>query len=702
VSLERARDAERKGQQRANERDLRIPRIEDVVRRNACLEDTYEFLRVYFGGIFSQPFTETRRTMIDAIERAATYGGDQAIAGPRGDGKTRSALFVTLKLMLKGVVRFPLIISKSGSRAGRELKNLKDAIRDNTLLMADFPEVIFPIKSMGRWASRALQQTAYGEFTNMEWGEECIILPTLPSELLWRNGWNEGVESAATGQIVASLGIEGPVRGYSVRNERPDLAILDDIDDRESARSELQTQTRELIIEEDVGGLAGPDKTIARVMLCTLINRTCIAAKFTNKKDKPSWRGQRHKLLAELPTNEEAWNDYISLREGRGDDDPDARKATELYKGDREAMDAGAVVTNPYRFDPRPLEDGEPGQLSALQACYDIIADRGWEHFNTEYQNDPPEEETGVTSGITAHKVARCLSGYPRRTVPPECHVLTQGVDVKKDALHWVIKAWRADATNYVIDYGVTDVIGTTYGSDEGVERAIYRAVLRRMEELRQVAYVTADGESRQIGLTLVDSGWMTQAVYHACFEIGMGIYPAKGHGRSEGCATVSFSPAKAETDTIKPGDGWRMDFESIRAGKGVWRVGCDTDRWKAFEHARWLTPEGKPGAAYLFGGLTEEEQRPDSRRVPRQVREHDTFAKHITAEVEVEDIVRGVLKRVWQKKTGRANNHYLDASYLSDVAAAMLGIRLLGNRQIEQPKRPAVVSAGRSNQSRW
>lgn len=683
---------------RAVQRDLVIPPVASVTRRRRCLADTRLFLTTYFAGIFYQPFTADRLDMIEAIEHAAKYGGDQAIAGPRGDGKTRSALFVTLKLMLTNELRFPLIVSKSGPRANRELRNLKEAIRASDGLLADFPEVMVPIVALGGWASRARQQTAYGEFTRMEWGEECVILPTIPTAALAAkrsNRWNRHVDSAATGQVVASLGIEGPIRGYTVRNDRPGLALLDDIDDRESARSELQTVNRQAIIEQDIGGLAGPDKTIARVMLCTLINDSCIASIYTDRKRKPSWRGQRHRLLSTLPERGDLWDEYIAMREGRGEDDPDARRAHEFYSARRKQMDAGAIVTNPYRFDSRPLADGTPGQLSAIQACYDIIADRGWEHFNTEYQNEPPAKEAAIDSGISAEKIQSRLSGFDRYETPPSCTIQVQGIDVRKIGLHYVVKAFEPNATSYVVDYGFHETYGTTYGSDEGVELAVRRAILDRLEQTQQ--------QSPGVTLTLVDSGWMTPAVYQACLDIGHGIYPAKGSGKSHGCAAMSFSPARAETNICKPGDGWRMDYQPIRRGVGVWLVNCDADRWKSFEHARWLTPEGKAGAAYLFGHVTDEERRWLDRRLPQDARDHFAFAKHLTSEVETEDVIRGTLRRFWRTKPGRVQNHYLDASYLCNVAAAMLGAKIMQSAQYtEQTKRPALVAAANNRPARW
>jgi hypothetical protein len=675
---ERLSDAATKRLRRAAERDLKISRVKEPNRRRDCLADLYQFLPTYFGNVFYQGFTVSRREMIDAILHAARYGGDQAVADYRGGGKTRSALFCTLWLLVGGHVFFPMIISKSGPRANRELRNLKEAIRDSAAFREDFPEVVEPIVQLGGWSSRARQQTAFGVPTRLEWGEETIIFPSIATELLRANGWGEEFESAARGQIMASLGIEGPIRGYSVRNRRPDLALIDDVDDRESANSEGQTDNRTHIIEEDVGGLSGPDQTIARVMLCTLINRTCVAATFTDRTKKPSWRGQVHRLLVTPPERLDKWEHYVELRRDRSADDPDARVAHAFYLADRESMDAGAVLGNPYRFDARPAADGLPKEVSALQAYFNLIADRGAEHVKTEYDNDPPVEAAIVESGLTPTRIQRQLSGQPRRAIPPGCTVLTQGIDCRKVALHWVVRAWRADGLGfYTIDYGVTETIGTIYGSDEGVDLAIKRAILQRMEEFREAGYGIADP------LTLVDARYRTEAVYSACAEVGLGIMPAMGIGRSGRCVRSTFTPMRHATPNVKPGDNWNR----VRRGN-VWVIETNADHWKAWEHDRWLTAPGKPGCMYLFG-----EPSDPAGRMNDDEKGHLAYAHHVTNEREVEEPYRDGVRRVWKERS--ENTHWLDASYMASVAANIRGIKLLvGGAKPDRKARPPAPTA--------
>ncbi len=669
----RADEADKKRKQRAEERDLRIAPPAEPNRRRDCLADPYLFLPTYFPRIFYQPCTPGRRQMIDAIEHVARNGGDLAIAGPRGDGKTRTALFVALLLELQGKLDFPLIVSKSGPRANRELKNLKEAIRDSVFLAEDFPEVVEPILAIGGWSSRARQQTAFMQPTHLEWGEECIIMPTIPSELLWENGWPTDIESSARGQITASLGIEGAIRGYSVRNRRPDLAIMDDVDDRESAASALQTATRERIIEEDIGGLAGPDKTIARLMLCSLINPSCVAATFTDRKQKPSWRGQRHKLMDRKPDAEALWDQYIELRKARADNDPDARVAHKFYLDRRAEMDAGSLISNPYRFDSRLLDDGEPSEVSALQACYNLIADRGWDHFATEYQNEPPAESGPQESGLTAALVATRLHGWPRGTVPIANGVLAIGVDIAKYWTHWVAVAFDANAAGYVVDYGAHHMKGQS--PEDQVKLSLEESILDALATLRDrwehSPFLAQGGEIVEPKFVLIDSssGLHQRAVYQFHRQVGRAVYvPAKGFARGRGSSP--FHPGKASADRkigefssrVRQRDEWQ----------DIWLYEFDADYWKRFVHQRFLTPTLDDNGNHRRGSLAIWK--------PELALEHKDFCRHIEAEIWVEKFEPGKgTKAGWVKR--RDDNHYLDATAMACVGASFGGMRILGEK---------------------
>jgi hypothetical protein len=468
---------------------------------------------------------------------------------------------------------------------------------------------------------------------------------------------------------IATRGLDSAVRGLKKGKQRPQLAIIDDPDTEDSARSEDQTAKLAARIERAIAGLAPKGKRMSRVMLTTLQNRTCASAQFTDPKIKPSWKGKRFAFLIKKPDRMDLWEEYISLRQSSmAEGDEFARRSHRSYLEQRVKMDAGGEVANPTSFDDRTLEDGSRLQVSALQRYFDFVADNGEEAALCELQNDPPEEAGPVESGITAYHVQRQVSNYDRKIVPPGCKLLTQGIDCRKVALHRVVRAWKPGATGYTIDYGVQDVTGTRYGSDDGLDTALIRALHAVAENMREGPYRTVDGEVVPVSLTLIDAGWRTNAIYQACRELGLMEWkPAMGFGKSNGCAQANFYPPIRNTRDKKVGDGW---FLSRKPEKNIWLVCMDSDRWKAWEHDRWMTPTDKPGTLFLFG------QSGAGDKLSFDEKSHFSYSKHITAEIEVEEPVNGVLRRRWKTKSD--SNHYLDASYMADVAANMLGIKLL------------------------
>jgi hypothetical protein len=218
-----------------------------------------------------------------------------------------------------------------------------------------------------------------------------------------------------------------------------------------------------------------------------------------------------------------------------------------------------------------------------------------------------------------------------------------------------------------VIDRGVENVHGTKVGQEAGVEHAILQALRSRQEVANSGIYRTLTDEVMPIDLTLVDARYKQDAVYAFAREAGLSVRAAVGHGKSAGCASASFRNVTRMSKDRKPGDHW---FTS-RQPKGVWLVNMETDYWKAWLHARYLTGMDKPGSMFVFGVPTD-----NPKRRGRYEKELFTFAKHIAGEIEVEDIVKGVLVRRFQAKTNTI--HWLDSSYMASVAANMKGIRLL------------------------
>jgi len=678
MSSEKTRDAERKREKRKSEKLVTIPECADRDRRERLEADDFAWLLWYFGegeGVvdpFWYDFVPPQIEMIKAIQHAIKYGGDQAIAASRGEGKTTLSERLLLKYTLQGVVSFAVLFAATGGAAGDSLETIKSAIEENQRLCDDYPEVCVPVRALENAPQRAGGQIVSGHrhdncepyveaSSKFTWCGQEIVLPNVPG-------------SPCARAIIATRGLDAAVRGLKKKGRRPYIALIDDPDTEDTARSEDQATKLEKRIDRGIAGLGSQRKPIARVFLSTLQSRISASYKYTDPKQKQSFKGKRFRFMLKPPERMDLWEEYIQLwKTDLESGDEFCRRSHQFYLDRQEIMDAGAEVANPHRFEPDLLPDGSQKEVSAIQHYYNLVAKLGPDAVATEYDNDPPEEAGPIESGITASRIQRQLSGYERKTIPPECILLTQGIDCRKVALHWVVRAWREDGTGFTIDYGVTEVKGTQVGVDDGVDVAVRRAIHSRMEESRDNEYATIGGEILPVHLTLVDAGWRTAAIYQACSELGMGIMPAMGFGKTAGCARPNFNPvSKASKDRV-PGDGWFFS----RQPTGHWLCAMDADRWKAWEHDRWMTAPDKPGTMKLYG----EPSRTD--RMSFDEKSHHSYARHIVSEIEIEEIVKDALVRKWKNKSN--NNHWLDASYMSDVAAYIKGIRVFQSKQ-EQP----------------
>lgn len=598
--------------------------------------------------------------MIKAIVHVATYGGDQAIAGERGLGKTSIAQRVVLMLMIWGRVRFPIFISKNGPEARGSLEEVKDELENNDTLADDYPEVCAPIRALEGAPQRASQQTVNGQRTRIRWKEDYIIFPTVKG-------------SRASGVILVARGIDGSIRGMKKRSIRPDVVIIDDPDSEESAESASETDKRTRTIDRAVAGLAGPGKRIARVMLCSCMNRRCVAYTFTDPQQKPSWNGKRYRMLITPPAAEEHWERYILLRQQgqQNGDDPTGRAATAYYKANLRAMNRGAKVSDDERFVSEAGPDGEPIEISALQHCYNIIADRGMENFLTECQNDPPEEIMPETSGITPTLVQTRLSRTDKGVVPDGTMALTAGVDVGRYGLHWMVIAWRDEAVGTIIDHGVEDVHSPKMQRDQGrkrgeefKEQGVQHAILQALRSLRLMwitdSYCGLDDTPMSIWPIGVDYGYYSDAVMAFVREVGGDPWRAmKGHGTGKGLAAFrQIRKPSADIPRRHIGDQWYATREPMHQ----LLYHTHTDYWKRWVHDRFGTKPGDPGSMTLFG---------DEARI------HITVSHHLTAEQEETKFIPGV-GSVTKWIPIRANNHWFDACYMACVAANMAGVKLL------------------------
>lgn len=686
---ERMRQRELMASKRAAERDLKIPAPKNPKNRERALVDAEFFLGHYFGNVFCEPFTSDRLDMLQSIENAALYGGDQAIAGPRGEGKTRIVLYQGVRLALNNISTFPIVIGKSQTKAERDLKTIREKFQQNQAFIDDFPEIGYPFKALGGWASRANMQTVSGEYTQMEMAKDHLIFPTIRPDQL---DWGKDFRVLSCGQIFASMGVDGPVRGTTYRDKRPTIAIIDDIEDKQAARSDTLILQNEAIIEEDIGGLGSSSEPIARVFLCTIQNRKCLAYKYTDTKQKPSWRGRRYRKMIRPPDRMDLVERFIELWQNRKSDDPDAREAFRFWRDNQEAIETGCIVSNPYSYSKKPHSDGEPMEVSAIHSYYIRVARYGAKAVATEIDNDPPEDAGPVGQGLTPEIVASRISGLDRFMLPANTVALTAAIDLGKYRLHWVVIAWQQGGTGFVVDYGEEAVFGTDKSmGTEATEAVVYESLIDFRTKLLEKQFLDPEGNRKSIDFCMVDSGNFTQAAYQFCKDMGGIFHPSKG-----------YSPYrhrdKHEANTIV---GYNLHAKKLPA-HNVWLYELDTDYWKQFIHERFLTPTFDDDGIYRRGSL--------SIFTPEGNRKHGYFAKHIAAEELVTEFKEGKgSKTFWSVKN--ENNHWLDATYMAAAAGEACGVKLIAPSEVEvaprhvsgdKPKPKPVPQAQRHGQTRF
>ena len=654
---ERAADVERKREARASAKDLVIDfRSVDWSRRERVAIDPLWALRHYFPLKFVEDWTPSREAMVEAIWHAITKGGDQAVAAERGGGKTSIVEGEIVLALLVGLLRFPVIVAATHRDSEQILDNIKAEFDANDELLADFPEVCECIRALEGANQLAGSQTVLGRRTKMKWAGDKIVLPevVLPS----------GELSPASGAVLATRAIDGHIRGMRHGNQRPDFVLLDDPDSEDSAASDVITAKREKVIEQTIGGLGGTTKPISRIMLCTLLNRRCLAAKYTDPSVKASWKGRRFRLLEELPEDADSWNEYIRLRKDGFDPDSetDIEDALRYYVDNREAMDAGAVVGNPGRY----ARESYPRQVSAVQAFYDDVADKGWPYALTELQNDPPpddpnEERSGITEAIVrgSHKeyAGRCR-GVQAGVALDGTNSVTAFIDVGKRRLHWLVMGWRSGGRAHVVDYGVhrtdrPDVVGE--------EAAISTALDELADAFSLAAYASL---IRFVG---VDAGHWNRTIYDFVGRHGEPYRATMGDSKYR-----HPKPGREK----RPGPDVARWYHS-RQPSGTWVVNFDPDHWKHDLHSRLMTQPGveEPPAeksVTLFGS---------------EPREHVELSEHLTAEEYVRRFVDGKgWKESWN--TRHKQNHWFDCA-----VGCLVGHSVTANRNARPSVRVSELS---------
>jgi hypothetical protein len=651
-----------------------LPVVVDSDRKTRAASNFQYFCETYFPLTFHLPWSADHLKVIRRIEQAVMKGGLFSMAMPRGSGKTTICECACIWAVLNGHREFVCLIGSDEGHAMDMLESIKMELDGNDLLLADYPEVVFPIQALDGIANRCNGQLYKGHRTHIGWTAKEVVLPTIP-------------DSVASGAIIKVAGITGRIRGMKYKRAdgktvRPSLVVLDDPQTDESARSLSQCATRESILAGAVLGLAGPGKKISGIMPCTVIRPSDMADNILSRDKHPEWNGERTKMVYSFPTNETLWKRYAelraeSMREGNG-----GEAATEFYRHNREAMDEGSIIAWPERFN--------HDELSAIQHAMNLkLQDEA--AFFAEYQNEPLPEIAATDDELTADQIAAKTNRMQRIEVPVGCNHLSMFIDVQANLLFYLVAAWEDDFTGYVIDYGTwpdqhrpyftlrdARVTLSTVTKSNGIEGAIFAGLEALTGSLLQRDWKRDDGAMLRIDRCLIDANWgsSTDVIYQFCRQSAHAGIVMPSHGRFVGASSQPFSEYKR-----RPGDrvghNWRIP--NVHGKRAVRHIVYDTNYWKTFVHARFAVPMGDRGCLSLFGDSPEP---------------HRLIAEHLTSEYRIKTEGRGRTVDEWKLRPERGDNHWFDCLVGSAVAASLQGAALLGMEASSQKRRERVSFA--------
>lgn len=316
-------------------------------RRARAQVDFEFFARTYFPHyvkIANSVLHDYLYQRLPEIVQSTTSQAD-VIAAPRGEAKSTivSQLFVIWCIATERKW-YPVIIMDAFEQAAMMLEAIKAELEFNPRLALDFPDVAGP-----------------GSI------------------------WQVGRIVTTNGRMVEAFGARKRIRGRRHGPHRPDLAILDDLENDENVTSPEQRDKLQNWITKSVMKLAGPGEKLDVINIGSVLHYDAVLARLLKN---PFWRGIKFQAVITWPSHMDLWDQWEELYRNDG---PDTARL--FYAANEAAMIEGAVVSWPAA---RPI----------LELMI-IRARDGHDAFDSELQNDPVAGDNAPFAGVITFWVNR-------------------------------------------------------------------------------------------------------------------------------------------------------------------------------------------------------------------------------------------------------------------------------------------------------
>lgn len=299
---------------------------------------------------------------------------------------------------------------------------------------------------------------------------------------------------------------------------------------------------------------------------------------------------------------------------------------------------------------------------------------KGWVDLCLDYESSRNDHQKlqvfyNATLGLSFERVAGekldwqrlrdrgSQSNYQMGNVPQSGLILTAGVDVQADRLEVAIIAWGRGEESFVIGY------------DKIIGDPLKAEVWEQLVHVTSKVYQREDGAQLRVRATCVDSGYLTQEVYHQ----------VRKHRYLHWFAIKGQSGDKPLVSRPSPQE---INYKGDRIKRGVdlYKVGVDSAKETLYSRSQISTP----GAKYL--------------NFPNNL--DSDWYEGFCGEVQVTRHKNGRPYMVWEKLSG-IRNEPLDTFVYSLAAAHLAGITRMNWQAIELELMDQIVDNINDNEDR-
>jgi len=303
------------------------------------------FCKYYLPHYFNKPYSPMHLELTTKIEALPQKieGEKIALASPRGSAKsTVASTAQILWNICNSYKKYILLIKDTYEQASLDLLGIKEELEENPIIHRDF-----------------------GDLVGNPWGKDQIV--------------------SSNDIMVQALGSGMKIRGRRYREKRPDLVILDDIENDENTNTPEQRNKLENWFNKAVMKVGTPETDF--FYIGTILHYDSLLSKILVRA---GWKGTKYQAVISWATDQMLWDSWREIYTNI-DDKEHIEKADKFYLENEEDLLKGVHVQWPE------------GQ--SYYYLMKTLVDEGRGSFDSEYQNEPISLEDALFKLIYYYKL---------------------------------------------------------------------------------------------------------------------------------------------------------------------------------------------------------------------------------------------------------------------------------------------------------